>query len=148
MLAYGFLSRFAGDVQRGHYRMPSSVHAPLQHFQMHAIALWPDVFSDEGLLLSVKVQTPRGLWRERLLQPEPLSRYTPPVKFETAREGCVPPQLRLGPGRFDVFVGETPLSWHALTPAPSAAIEGCAPGPVAVRWSGALRGLLLLGVLC
>lgn len=168
--AYGFLGRYPGDVRRERYLMPASVHSPLRGFQLRSIVVWPDVFSEDGLLLSLKVQSREGPWKERLISPEPLRRYTPSVNYETALSACVPPEMR-GPGsgvrgpvrsgsdtgnrcpapgsRFIEFVGEAPLSCDALAPSSEAfvALSGTPMGPVSVGWSGALRGLLLVGSL-
>ena len=146
--AYGFLGRYRGDVRRDAYRMPSSISAPLRNFRLYGVMCWPDSFSEDEVLLSLKVQSKDGSWKERLLSPEPLRRYQAPMDWSVAL-GCVPPVLRHEPGRFFTFVGATPESWIALqnTPQVTSELRETPPGAVAVRWGGALRGLLLLGMV-
>ncbi len=145
--AYGFLGRYSGDVQRGSYRMPSSPAAPLQNFRLYGLVAWPDPFSADDLLLSFKVQKREGQWAERLTSPQPLRRYLTHTFYDTAL-ACAPLELRARSGRFINFVGETPYGWTVLTNSPETAAElqSTPAGPVAVRWSGGLRGLLLLGM--
>ena len=147
--AYGFLGKFPGDVMRDRYLMPCSVHAPLSSFRLFSLVLWPDVFSEEENLLSLKVRSREGIWKERLVSPEPLRHYVPPVPYETALSAVVAPAMRSHPGRFFQFVGEAPLSWTSLLHPREASLDlpTSLSGPVAVGWSGGLRGLLLLGTL-
>ena len=147
--AYGFLGKFPGDVMRDRYQMPCSVHAPLSSFRLFSLVLWPDVFSEEEHLLSLKVRSKEGIWKERLVSPEPLRHYVPPVKYETVLAAVVPPSMRTHPGRFFQFVGDSPLSWTSLLHPREASLDlpSALSGAVAVGWSGGLRGLLLLGTL-
>ena len=145
-MAYGFLARYLGDVRRDRYLMPASAAAPLSDFKLYGLFVWPDPFSEQDVLLSLKVLSKEGLWKEQLPCPEPLRRYTPPIALETAL-ACAPTLWHQHPGRFFTWVGDTPLGVSALVNSPqtSAALESTPAGPVAVKWSGGLRGLLLLG---
>ena len=168
--AYGFLGRFAGDVMRDRYMMPTSVSGVRvpgagigsgsdrspetgdrsSSFRLFSLVLWPDVFSTEEHLLSLKVRSKEGIWKERLVSPEPLGHYVPPVLYETVLGAVVPPAMRTHPGRFLQFVGDEPLSWASLVPSSkeaTLALPTSLSGAVAVGWSGALRGLLLLGTV-
>lgn len=147
--------------------MPSTVKSTLRDFRLYALLVWPDAFSEGELLLSLKVQNKDYQWKERLIGPEPLARYRPEPSLETAH-ASVPLEMR-GPGtgvrgparsgsdtgarypnpgsRFYTFVGDEPLGWSALVNSAETAgsLSDTPPGAVAVRWSGALRGLLLIG---
>ena len=149
VVAYGFLGRFPGDVMRDRYQMPCSVHASLSNFRLFSLVLWPDVFSEEEHLLSLKVRSREGIWKERLVSPEPLSHYVPAVNYETALGGVVPLVMHSHPGRFFQFVGDAPLSWTSLVHPREASLDlpSSLSGAVAVGWSGGLRGLLLLGTV-
>lgn len=147
--AYGFLGKWPGSVRHRTYRMPSSVSAPLRHWKLFALALWPDDLSGGSLLLSVKAEESYGHWVELLPTPTALRSFVPEgVDAELAVKAAVPERLRREPGDFHTFVGDTPLAWQRLERVPSAPTWGTlAPrGPVAVRWEGALRGLLLVGM--
>ncbi len=144
--AYGFLGKWSGDVRRDRYLMPSTAKSPLRDFRLYALLVWPDAFSGGELLLSLKVQNKDYQWKERLIGPEPLGRYRPEPSLETAH-ASVPLGRRSEPGRFHTFVGDEPLGWSALVNSAETAgsLSDTPAGAVAVRWSGALRGLLLLG---
>lgn len=146
--AYGFLGKWPGSVRHQTYRMPSSASAPLRHWKFWQLALWPDPLSADDLLLSVKAEERYGHWQELLTGPVKLRDCVPgDVDLDLALAGAVPERLRSEPGGFYTFVGETPLSWPRLTE--SVTLHTLAPkngGPVAVRWTGALRGLLLFGM--
>jgi hypothetical protein len=146
--AYGFLGKWPGSTRHRTYRMPSSAHAPLRHWTFWRLALWPDPLSGDELLLSVKAEERYGHWQELLPAPVKLRDAVPrDVDLDLVLAGSVPERLRKEPGDFFTFVGETPLGWPRLTE--SVTLQLSSPkngGPVAVRWSGALRGLLLFGM--
>src|SRR5882672_6190794 len=111
-------------------------------FQLYALLVWPDVFSDGEVLLSLKVQSKEGSWKERLISPESLRKYVTTVPIESVL-GALPPSWQAMPGRFYSLMGEGPFAAHALVnlPKTTQALRDTPPGAVAVRWTGGLRGL-------
>jgi hypothetical protein len=160
--AYGFLGKWPGSVRHRMYRMPSSVSAPFRSWQLLSLSAWPSgegfgfqvsgsgsnprAPSPEPLLLSVKVEKEYGHWQELLPEPRALAEFTPrDVGIDLAIGGAVPERLRKEPGDYFTFVGECPHGWERLND--SRGLLSSAPrGPIAVRWDGALRGLLLVGM--
>lgn len=103
--------------------------------------------SPPELLLSLKTMNRDGQWKEFLPSPQPLSRYVPPfVPFDTLA-ACMPQRVADAPGSFYDLVGHAPLNWHRMENGGSVTVElqQLPPGSLALRWTGGLRGLLVLG---
>lgn len=170
---YGRIARFPGATLTEAWRMPR-VDAGPWGFRPYAVLLWPErrqearkqrseeAQSGSGashlpsfpasalppqLLLSLKTMNRDGQWKEFLPSPQPLSRYVPPfVPFDTLA-ACVPQRVADASGPYYDLAGEAPLNWHRMENGGGVTVElyQLPPGAVSLRWTGALRGLLVLG---
>mgnify|MGYP001605681560 CR=1 FL=1 len=79
--------------------------------------------------------------------PQPLAKYIPPdAPFENVA-ACVPQRVADGRGDFFELTGQAPLNWHRMDNGGAVTVElhTLPPGALALRWTGALRGVLILG---